>query len=359
MALQSQMQKIRCKQVCNYANSLAVSFSLKKRCACETPDVCRRLFEPFAEDSVREFMRSCVCRSFASKPRSAMARTATTAMAARWDAGGQITMGAAGRDRRVRAEPKIRTKKSRQPGAREEESHDEKEVVKKRPASALQEHFENRALVSSSSVPARPYTDPRQESPDRKRGRQATLSRSSLWTRFSLDGILASNPAEIVEICLEVGILKDGRLDPCEWCEKTNWRIESKKDHAAYRCKTKDCRSSKSVLSHDLDLFNKKLALRSLIGALWLFLSPLNVSPDQAGLVLGVDNRTVRDLFVSFRKWLTPIVDRLNEELIIGGAGNDVELDEVSFRSKGLDDKDLCQNFIWFSRFTWLLGTSK
>ena len=110
---------------------------------------------------------------------------------------------------------------------------------------------------------------------------------------------------------------------------------------------------------HDLDLFNKKLALRSLIGALWLFLSPLNVSPDQAGLVLGVDHRTVRDLFVSFRKWLTPIVDRLNEELIIGGAGNDVELDEVSFRSKGLDDKDLCQNFIWFSRFTWLLGTSK
>eukprot|EP00439_Symbiodinium_sp_Y106_P055504 s1434_g7.t1 len=109
-------------------------------------------------------------QSFASKPRSAMARTATTAMAARWDAGGQITMGAAGRDRRVRAEPKIRTKKSRQPGAREEESHDEKEVVKKRPASALQEHFENRALVSSSSVPARPYTDPRQESPDRKRG---------------------------------------------------------------------------------------------------------------------------------------------------------------------------------------------
>ena len=96
-----------------------------------------------------------------------MARTATTAMAARWNAGGQVTMGAAGRDRRVRAEPRIRTKKSRQPGAREEESHDEKEVVKKRPASALQEHFENRALVSSSSMPARPYTDPRQESPDR------------------------------------------------------------------------------------------------------------------------------------------------------------------------------------------------
>ena len=110
---------------------------------------------------------------------------------------------------------------------------------------------------------------------------------------------------------------------------------KNKKDHAAYRCKTKDCRSSKSVLSHDLDLFNKKLALCSLIGALWLFLLPFNVSPDQAGLVLGVDHRTVRDLFVRLSKWLTPIVDRLN--------GNDVELDEVSFRSKGLDDKDFAR----------------
>ena len=98
-----------------------------------------------------------------------------------------------------------------------------------------------------------------------------------------------------------------GWLEPCEWCEKTNWRSESKKDHAAYRCKTKDCGSSKSVLSQDLDLFNKKLALRSLIGALWLFFSPLNVSPDQAGLVLGVDHRTVRDLLVNFRQWLTPL----------------------------------------------------
>eukprot|EP00439_Symbiodinium_sp_Y106_P007565 s7098_g1.t1 len=159
----------------------------------------------------------------------------------RWDAGGQITMGAAGREGVFELNPRFEPRKSRQPGAREEESHDEKRLSR----SVLQvlcRHFENRALVSSSSVPARPYTDPRQESPDRKCGRQATLSRSSLWTRFSLDGILASNPAEIVEICLEVGILKDGRLDPCEWCEKTNWRIESK------RCKTKDCRSSKSVV---------------------------------------------------------------------------------------------------------------
>ncbi|CAE7212489.1 timm16 [Symbiodinium natans] len=140
--------------------------------------------------------------------------------------------------------------------------------------------------------------------------------------------------------------MHDGRLDPCEWCEETNWRIEGKGDHASYRCKTKNCRCSKSALTHDADLFNGKLALRSLVGALWLFLSPINASPDQAGLILGVDHRTVRDLFGNFRKWLTPIIDRMNEELVMGGAGMDVELDEISFRSKGLDDKVLWLRYI-------------
>ncbi|CAE7254105.1 timm16 [Symbiodinium natans] len=147
-------------------------------------------------------------------------------------------------------------------------------------------------------------------------------------------------------MCVDLDLMHDGRLDPCEWCEETNWRIEGKGDHASYRCKTKNCRCSKSALTHDADLFNKKLALRSLVGALWLFLSPINVSPDQAGLILGVDHRTVRDLFGNFRKWLTPIIDRMNEELVMGGAGMDVELDEISFRSKGLDDKVLWLRYI-------------
>ena len=104
-------------------------------------------------------------------------------------------------------------------------------------------------------------------------------------------------------------------------------------------CKTKNCRCSKSAPSNDHDLFNKKCALRSMIGALCLFLSPINVSPDQAGLILGLDHRTVRDLFSNFRAWLTPIVDCLNEELVVGSAGADIELDEISFRSKPLEDK--------------------
>ena len=62
-------------------------------------------------------------------------------------------------------------------------------------------------------------------------------------------------------------------------------------------------------------------------------------SPNQAGVKLGVDHRTVRELFRNFRKWLSPIIDRMNEELILRGAGMDVEWDEISFRGKALDDK--------------------
>ena len=263
-----------------------------------------------------------------------------SAIAARWEAGGSVTMGPAGRDRRVRSVPK-----RRQPGARDESPVQEPEqpdrACRKRPASRLQEHLTSQ---SSKPLPVRSYTDPRQESPERKRGRQATLSRSALWTRYSLDAILSAGPKDLLELCLDMNLLHDGRLDPCDWCGESNWRIEAKGDHASYRCKSKNCRCSKSVLSHDNDLFNKKCALRSLIGALWLFLSPINVSADQAGLILGLDHRTVRDLFSNFRAWLTPIVDRLNEELVVGSAGADTELDEISFRSKALDDQAAWRN---------------
>ena len=53
--------------------------------------------------------------------------------------------------------------------------------------------------------------------------------------------------------------------------------------------------------------------------------------PDKGGLVLGVDNRVMRDLF-------DPLVDQLNDELLIGGQGQDVEMDEICFRSKTLDN---------------------
>ena len=100
--------------------------------------------------------------------------------------------------------------------------------------------------------------------------------RSSHFVLSSLSRFPLIKP---VEISLELES-QDGRLEPCEWCVRSVKRPIGEG-------------TKRIMLSQDLDLFNKKLALRSLIGALWLFFSPLNVSSDQAGLVLGVDHRTV------------------------------------------------------------------
>ena len=166
-------------------------------------------------------------------------------------------------------------------------------------------HFQNKAEKERVQGCKRPYTQPRDRSPGQKRGRTATLTRSPLSSRFSLDGILTSTPVELTEIGLETGIL-------------TNERQETV------------CSSGKQN--------SQKLPLRSLFGALWLWCSPLNVSPDKGGLVLGVDNRVMRGLFDQFRSWLSPLVDQLNDELLIGGQGQDVEMDEICFRPKTLDN---------------------
>ena len=97
-----------------------------------------------------------------------------------------------------------------------------------------------------------------------------------------------------------------------------------------------DC---KCLVQGDTDLFSIKVALRSLIGSLWIFYAPLSLSPDKAGLVLGIDHRSTRTLFDNFRKFLTPIMDRLNNILHLGGLGCDVELDEISFRSKTVGER--------------------
>ena len=74
--------------------------------------------------------------------------------------------------------------------------------------------------------------------------------------------MLSAGPKDLLELCLDMNLLHDGRLDPCDWCGESNCRIGANGDHASYRCKSKNCRCSKSVLSHDNDLFNKKMFRR-------------------------------------------------------------------------------------------------
>ena len=108
-------------------------------------------------------------------------------------------------------------------------------------------------------------------------------------------------------------------------------------------------RSLVQTASRDTDLFSIKVALHSLIGSLWIFCAPLSLS-DKAGLVLGIDHRSTRTLFDNFRKFLTPIMDRLNNTLHLGGLGCDVELDEISFRSKTVGERVVWIRYLAIAR---------
>ena len=63
--------------------------------------------------------------------------------------------------------------------------------------------------------------------------------------------------------------------------------------------------------------------------------------------MLGIDHRSARTLFDNCRKFLTPIMDRLNNILHLGGLGCDVELDESSFRSKTVGERVVWDPLFW------------
>ena len=99
-----------------------------------------------------------------------------------WQAGGSVSVGQAGRDRRVRARP----------GSQElDEVEGESELEEDKAQEALG-----------------PYTHPRQVSPDRKRGRVPTLGRTRLDSRLSLDAVLSSEPKKILQLCVDAGFLQ-------------------------------------------------------------------------------------------------------------------------------------------------------
>ena len=85
------------------------------------------------------------------------------------------------------------------------------------------------------------------------------------------------------------------------------------------------------MFSGEWDLFSKHFALRLQAGSLWLGMQNLGLSPDSSALILGADDATIRALWKKLRDFLCPIVDRMHEELHIGGEGQDIELDEIAF----------------------------
>ncbi|CAE7865892.1 unnamed protein product, partial [Symbiodinium necroappetens] len=119
----------------------------------------------------------------------------------------------------------------------------------------------------------------------------------------------------------------------CRNLEKSVWRLEETEKKVLWRCR--GCRKTMSVFARDQDFFDAKLSIRAMTGILWIFCSNLHLSPDKSSLLLEVGHRVIRLLFQKFAEFYVPLIDRLNGSLTVGGLGQDVELDEISFRSVG------------------------
>ncbi|OLQ14440.1 hypothetical protein AK812_SmicGene1387 [Symbiodinium microadriaticum] len=119
----------------------------------------------------------------------------------------------------------------------------------------------------------------------------------------------------------------------CRNLEKSVWRLEETEKKVLWRCR--GCRKTMSVFARDQDFFDAKLSVRAMAGILWIFCSNLHLSPDKSSLLLGVGHRVIRLLFQKFAEFYVPLIDRLNGSLTVGGLGQDVALDEISFRSVG------------------------
>ena len=117
----------------------------------------------------------------------------------------------------------------------------------------------------------------------------------------------------ITEIAIDVGILKNKATEQCS-CGQTAWKLEQRQHYCNWRCR--NCRKTVSVCAGDTDLFSIKVALCSLI--------------TRQSRPCGIDHRSTRTLFDNFRKFLTPIMDRRNNTLHLGGMGCGARRDQLS-----------------------------
>ena len=84
--------------------------------------------------------------------------------------------------------------------------------------------------------------------------------------------------------------------------QSPKWKLEEHSKSVASRCLR--CRKSVALTTVDEDLLEgHRLGLQSIAGALKLSTSKLHMSPDDASLVLGIDNRAIRAPCESFSSW--------------------------------------------------------
>ncbi|CAE7816616.1 unnamed protein product [Symbiodinium sp. CCMP2592] len=171
---------------------------------------------------------------------------------------------------------------------------------------------------------------------DQAKQTRSDSSRGStkLKGRTSLAEILEASPVEIAKVLIEKNFCSEAPAAKTCSCQSSKWKLEPRGGACNWRCKV--CRKTVALTNVDADLFGgQRLPLKAIAGALWLYSSKLHLSPDDCSLLLGVDHRAIRTLFETFNQHFVPIIDQMNDAIVVGLCSADVELDEISFRSSG------------------------
>ena len=149
----------------------------------------------------------------------------------------------------------------------------------------MQDNLEGRA-AGNEQRQADVHRDPRVESSGRKRGRSAVFARSAKSQQL---GWLVKHH-EITAILCKLGFAKTFART-CVSSEKKDWKLEIERIHVW--CDSASADVLKVSLRKTETFFCKRIYFRSAVGCLWLMCT-LELSLNQAGLMLGLDSRTVR-----------------------------------------------------------------
>ena len=150
--------------------------------------------------------------------------------------------------------------------------------------------------------------------------------------------MLVNDQLGLFEWCVEAGFLQDRRLEACPKChqEKT-LKVEVVRGGVGihYIC-PKPCRHCESVTEREPGFFLKRVPLTKQMLIVWTFINFNQPGADKLAEAAEVNEHIALEVISNIRRLTTYWMIRANLVLQVGAYGQDVEADEVSFRSKAV-----------------------
>lgn len=146
---------------------------------------------------------------------------------------------------------------------------------------------------------------------------------------------MQSDDRELKKICCEIGLLTDRSGELCSKCE--DGKLEYKKgrhDGYAYLCSNRCCKRQVSVTANAHGLFLERVPLRKQMIVLYNMIHHNDEGADSWSFDAELDDRGTAEIVRNVQHLVSWWMIRANWLLQVGGPDEDVEADEMSFRSK-------------------------